>query len=476
MATAVNLPSDVGTQPIIIDPYDVYLASQVFANGQDQLEGITSGLSDALAGCAGMAGNDGNGQAFGHKCDPAAAALVRTLCASIPVLGQMAQCLVMTANNYLKAEHHSTAGASALAPEYPLPGLTMAVTMPPPPSAIGAGSSGLPGFLAKYWPNGHQDLLRKAAAAFNAAAGQIQDLGGRLQAAVASVTDNNSTSALEAMSEFFAQIWSGAAQGAAPLDARLRACQQLAQLCEKYASALDSAHSQIERALVGTGIAVGLTSAIGAALSFFTGGGSDAVAGWADSAEAAAILGPIASEFTATVSAELEAAYLDEIVPILNSAADDIPDLTALDAETTPVGNVLDTELSQSEQRELAGVGSRGARPGGGGGGAGGTSASDGAGAWQGGGDDPGLVADKIAAHADEGGHGIEGVDDADLPEYLEQIMRQPGYKLRPSPGGLPRMLWWDGDTGTVLIRTGNEGTFFQPDIGYQYVLREIAQ
>ena len=133
----MSLPSDVGTQPIIIDPYDVYLASQVFAAGQDQLEGITSGLSDALAGCAGMAGNDGNGQAFGHKCDPAAAALVRTLCASIPVLGQMAQCLVVTANNYLKAEHHSTAGASALAPEYPLPGLTMAVTMPPPPSAIG---------------------------------------------------------------------------------------------------------------------------------------------------------------------------------------------------------------------------------------------------------------------------------------------------------------------------------------------------
>lgn len=474
----MKLPDGASTQPIIISPYDVYLASRVFAVGQNQLEGITSSLSDALAGCGGMAGNDENGQAFGHTCDPVAAAVIKTLSASIPVLGQMAQCLVATANNYLKAEHHSTAAASALIPEYPLPGLTVAVAMPPPPSAIGPGSSGLPSFLAKYWPNGHQDLLRNAAAAFSAAADQIEDLGSRLHSAVASITDNNSAPALDAMSEFFAQLWSGAGSNASPLDACLRACRQLAQLCERYASALDSAHLQIERAMVGAGIAVGLTTAVGAVFSFITGGGSDAAAGWADAQETAAILGPIASEFTAAVSADLEAAYLDEIVPILDSATDSIPDLTAVDAETTPIGRVLDAELDQSQQRELVGVGSRGARPGAGNGSGGGMplGAGDGAGAWQGGGDDPGLVADKIAAHADEGGHGIEGVDDADLPGYLEQIMRQPGYKLRPSPGGLPRMLWWDGDTDTVLIRTGNEGTFFQPDTGYQYVLREIAQ
>ena len=54
--------------------------------------------------------------------------------------------------------------------------------------------------------------------------------------------------------------------------------------------------------------------------------------------------------------------------------------------------------------------------------------------------------------------------------------MRQPGYRMRPTPSGTPRMGWWDPDTGTMVIREGNKGTFMQPDRGYDYFLEQIAE
>jgi RHS repeat-associated protein len=87
---------------------------------------------------------------------------------------------------------------------------------------------------------------------------------------------------------------------------------------------------------------------------------------------------------------------------------------------------------------------------------------------------DPGEVADRIAEHA--GNRSIPGVSDEDLPEYLENIMRTPGTKLRSTPGGNERTGWWDPDTGTMVIREGNGGTFFQPDRGYDSFLGEVRQ
>lgn len=465
-----------GSGPILVDPYDVYAASKVFAAGQDRLTSITWTLGGVLDASGGMAGNDANGRRFGARYDPAAAALLNLLSTTVPLLGSMATCLVTTANNYIKAEHHSTAGASPLLPSYPLPGLTMAVTTAAPPSAVGPGSSGLPGPLAKYWPNAHQDQLRNAATALGKAATDLNNLGVDLSNAVRSVTDNNSSTAVTAMSEFFDLIWHGGDHARAPLSAAMDACAQLAGLCERYAAAVDSAHSAIENALAEASVAIGLTTVAGWLGTVFTLGGSDAAAAAADTAEAAAILGPIADEFTAAVSTELEAAYLDEIVSLLQSAAEDIPSLSAVEAETTPVGSALESEMQQAEERELANVGGRGGS--GGGSGSGGTAigGGDGAQAWDAGGDDPALVADKIAMHMDEQGHTVDGIDDADLPEYMEEIMRQPGYKIRSTPSGVPRMAWWDPDTGMVLIRTGNGGTFFEPDNGYDYLLELLSE
>jgi hypothetical protein len=52
-------------------------------------------------------------------------------------------------------------------------------------------------------------------------------------------------------------------------------------------------------------------------------------------------------------------------------------------------------------------------------------------------GGDLGTLADKIAAHGDINSRGIPGVDDLDVPEHLENMMRNSqGVKIRDTPSG----------------------------------------
>lgn len=47
---------------------------------------------------------------------------------------------------------------------------------------------------------------------------------------------------------------------------------------------------------------------------------------------------------------------------------------------------------------------------------------------------------------------------------------------MRSTPSGTPRWAWWDDSTGTMLIREGENGTFMQPDRGYDYYLEQINE
>ncbi|MDT9700845.1 DUF6531 domain-containing protein [Streptomyces sp. P17] len=87
------------------------------------------------------------------------------------------------------------------------------------------------------------------------------------------------------------------------------------------------------------------------------------------------------------------------------------------------------------------------------------------------------LIADKIAAHGDIKKRGIPGVDDLDVPEHLEDLMTgSPGIRMRSTPSGIPRFAWWDDATGTMLIREGDNGTFMQPDGGYEYFMKQLKE
>ncbi|MCA1224383.1 WXG100-like domain-containing protein, partial [Streptomyces sp. 8L] len=308
----------------------------VFAKGQTDLDTAATALNTALQNAAGMAGNDDYGQKFGHKYDPAAKALFHTLSAAIRAIGQSSDALVTTANNYLKADHHSNPKKGKGAPRlYPPPPVFTDVMYPDPDSAIGPGHSSVPSVIAKYWPNGHQDKLRDAASAYRTASTAFKTLGHTLHTQVQSLTDNNSDESVKAMAAFWAKIWQdGGSAKKAPLSAAHEACDKLATACDKFASAIDKAHSSTEHKLAGAGIAIGLTTALGIALTVFTGGGSDAGAAALDGAEAGAILGGVETAAEATI-AEIDTTVIADVGTELETAAEAVPEIETIDAETT---------------------------------------------------------------------------------------------------------------------------------------------
>lgn len=207
------------------------------------------------------------------------------------------------------------------------------------------GASDVPGFLQKFWPNGHPDRLRDAAGGWTMAAQSLDNLTAGLSQAVVAITDNNRTDCVAAMSEF----WDSLA-GRDGLFGRLVAtCHQLAGACNDYAQAIDDAHDRLKTALAEAGIAVGLTTLAGILLTPFTFGASDEAAAAADAAEVEAIAAPIVEEFEATVAAEAETALGADVATALDSAAAEAPTVDAVEAETTEVQSAVDAELGAEE-------------------------------------------------------------------------------------------------------------------------------
>ncbi|MCA1222544.1 WXG100-like domain-containing protein [Streptomyces sp. 8L] len=341
------------SRTIDLYPGDLNSAAGKFATGQTRLDTIATTLNNALQDAGGMAGNDAYGRKFGHEYDPAAKALFRALSAAVRAIGQSADALVTTANNYLKADHHSNPAKGKGQPKtYPWPGVFTDITYPDPAPSIGEGHSSVPSALAKYWPNGHQDRLRDAAKAYRTASKALKGLGSTLHGQVTSLTDNNSDDSVHAMAAFWAKIWQdGAGTGKAPLSAAHHACDQLATACDTFAGAIDQAHDSAEDTLAAAGILLGVTTVVGAMLSVVTLGGSDVAAGAVDSAEAGALLGGVEAEAEAAV-ADIGESVIADTGADLDAAATSVPEIETVDAETTEVGETLDEELAETAARD----------------------------------------------------------------------------------------------------------------------------
>ncbi|SHL19778.1 hypothetical protein [Actinacidiphila paucisporea] len=340
------------TGPIDITPSDLDAAATTFAGGQTRLDGIADTLGSALRAAAGMAGDDKYGKQFAKSYDPAARALFTVLSASVRAVGQSATGLVRTANNYLTADHHSNpkAGKSTLK-LFGWPAVVDDVMYPDPPSAIGGGSNHWPPPIDKYWANGHQDRLRSAAAAFRTAAGDINGLGVSLHLQVQAITDVNTSGAVTAMAAFWARIWhEGDPGGLAPLSTAHLACTQLASVCEKFAASIDKAHSEFEHKVTEAGLAIGITTALGVLGTVVTLGGSDAGAAALDAGEAAVLFASV-DGILDTAMADLAAEDIGELETVLASAAEGVPEVEAVDAETTEVTQALDREMAEAEAR-----------------------------------------------------------------------------------------------------------------------------
>lgn len=283
-------------------------------------------LHRALAACAGMAGSDDIGAGWGHAYDTAAAAAMAATTAAANASYGIAALLEQTGINYSGAEAASIPWETAAQSEARWSHAT-APSTPVLPSAVGsgvpqpAGWSLLQHAIGRLWPDGHQDLLHAAAAAWRDAAvlvgATIPHLGDAIGEVLLQRTPECSDAAgvLLALRSQLAHL--------------TRRYEQLATTCDDYAHRLDAAHSAILHECVEFVDVTIAAEAAGALLAVVTAGVSEVAANTAVAAVAVRIGRTIAdlvdalAGFVVSIAAELDAAAAGfatverELAPVL---------------------------------------------------------------------------------------------------------------------------------------------------------------
>jgi Colicin D len=212
----------------------------------EPLEHATTALAGALGGCGAMAGSDPGGLAWAAAYDHAAAPSLAAAQDVVNAVDRLAARLAQTARNYEEADSASTpdgrrAAAAAVATlpcieSYFLP------TCAPPSAAGGSGAAphgwGLVSHLVGYmWPNGHQDRLRAAAAAWRASASALSHgADGVVDAAGQAIADGLPEAP---------DIWVVCDAMGSHLRSVAAVHRGLADACDELAGHIDAAHSAV---------------------------------------------------------------------------------------------------------------------------------------------------------------------------------------------------------------------------------------
>ncbi|OBF71509.1 NAD(+)--arginine ADP-ribosyltransferase [Mycobacterium sp. 852002-51613_SCH5001154] len=229
--------------PLACDPTALDRGGATVLATGESLGSVISGLTAALAGSAGLAGDDPVGAALARSYDSAAAKVIEAMASTRNGLCSIGEGVRVSAHNYALAEALSDVTGQAAG--LPTPPVTAPMTVgAKPPSAVGAGS-GAPagwGWVAPYigmiWPSGDSAKLRAAAAAWSTAGANFMATetaaGGGTMAAIAAQ-----------------QIPEGAAINRALADASeatinvARQCQTIAAQLNSYAAKIDKVHAAI---------------------------------------------------------------------------------------------------------------------------------------------------------------------------------------------------------------------------------------
>ena len=348
------LPPGIAAR-VDITPDSVQQAALNFATGQQHLADAWMRLKSGLDANTGMAGTGGPAKAFTAKYDPALKTIWKGFDSGIIHLGGTSKGLTQTANNHLKADHHSQAGKHRSGPEkLPFAQVYPSMSMGAPGSAMGQGTAGM-GPLAKLWPNASVSGLAAAATVWRAAAHEIHAVGDWLHWTIGTITDTSSGHDIDAMFGYFEKIWTPAGGGL--LGELEGACTAMAGACDQYASKVTSARTKMKWELVAAGVGVSLTTAGGILLSIPTAGGSDAAAGAADAAEVSAILSPTARELIVTTYAAVMSALSGDILGALTLALSTIPSITLVETEVEEdLEPVLEEEMAAAGGVKLPGT------------------------------------------------------------------------------------------------------------------------
>jgi hypothetical protein len=343
------MPPDPGgdSGTIKVTPKDVAAAAHAFCNAQNNLSNAWDALQSALDGNAGMAGDDDPAKSFNAKYAPAVKAAWKALRSSALTLGGISIGLTQTANNFVAADHNSSAKKSGPPPSFAPEPVFDDIEVPEPASAIGPGETVwfLPGPLSRFWPNAHTDKLRAVASAWHNAAASVSVATGDAQGALSALEPTDDTA--QAVNGFWSQVYSPG-NDKAVLAGTEHICQSLGDACNKYADAIDSKRSDVKGKLIGAGVLVGVTTVIGILGTVFTGGGSDEAAGLADAAEVEATVGDVAAETSAVVESDMGATIGTDLAATVESAADNAPAVEAAEAETVQVQGDIEGSLDKA--------------------------------------------------------------------------------------------------------------------------------
>src|SRR6185437_1580424 len=152
------------------------------------------GVVAVLSGCAAMAGSDPAGLGWAGGYDVAAAAVLAATGDAVAGACRLAGLLEPTGFNYGTAEAASVTGGGGPAPVDTGDDGGQPVSLGPVPSASGPSDAVLPtawsqvqDHVARVWPNGHQDRLRRAAVGWHDGACQLYDASYQLADAVAAI-------------------------------------------------------------------------------------------------------------------------------------------------------------------------------------------------------------------------------------------------------------------------------------------------
>ena len=348
------LPPGIAAR-VDITPESVQHAAGNFATGQQHLADAWMRLQTGLDANARMAGTGAPASAFTAKYDPALETIWKGFDSGIIHLGGTSKGLTQMANNHLKADHHSRADRQGSGPvKLPFAQVYPSMSMAAPAPALGQGGSGLPGPLAKLWPNASVARLNAAAAVWRSAASEIQGIGEWLQWTIGTITDTSSGHDIDAMYGYFEKIWTPA--GAGLLGTLQDACTAMASACEQYASKVQSARTTMKWELAAGGIGITLTTAGGLILTAPTAGGSDAAATAADAAEVTAILSPTASELVGSVTAMTLSLLSGDVIGALTVALTTIPTITLIETEAeNELEPLIEEEIAVTEGAKPSG-------------------------------------------------------------------------------------------------------------------------
>lgn len=229
--------------PLACDPTALDRAGATVLATGESLGSVISALTAALAGSAGMAGDDPVGAALGRAYNDAAAKVIEAMTSTRNGLCSIGGGVRMSAHNYALAEAMSDVAGRAGVLSAP-PVTTPLTAAPHPPSAVGAGSSAPAGwswvapYIGMIWPTGDSAKLRAAAAAWTTAGVNFMTTeiaaGGGTMAAIAAQQIPEAAAINKALAD---------ATGATTSVARQ--CQTIAAQLNSYAAKIDKVHAAI---------------------------------------------------------------------------------------------------------------------------------------------------------------------------------------------------------------------------------------